>query len=115
VPVFRGIFEAVVALPDGVPVGEAAGTLDDRSRDAWDRLASEVAIGDGFNADREYAGAYTALEEIHSFADIAAEQDPVERNRRWQATTGGGQARFRLYLARSRRPREGRTLPPPEE
>lgn len=114
VPAFRRIFEAVVALPDGVPVSEAAVGLEERSRDAWDRLASEAAVGDGFDADREYAGAYTALEEIHAFADIAAEQDPVERNRRWQAMTSEGQARFRLYLARSRRP-EGRTLPPPEE
>jgi DNA primase len=115
VPVFRQIFAALVALPDGTPLGDAVAALDERARDAWERLAPDTPMDPQFNADREYAGAYTALEEIHAFADIAAETDPLERQRRWKAMTSEGQARFRLYLASSRRPREGRAVPPPEE
>jgi DNA primase len=115
VPAFRQIFAALVALPDGTPLGDAVAALDDRARDAWERLVPDAPMDPQFNADREYAGAYTALEEIHAFADIAAETDPLERQRRWRAMTSEGQARFRLYLASSRRPREGRAVPPPEE
>ncbi len=115
VPVFREIFAALVALPDGTPLGDATTRLDARARDAWERLAPDAAMDPGFDADREYAGAYTALEEIHTFPDVAAERDPVEKTRRWQAMTTEGQARFRLYLASSRRPRGGRADPPPEE
>lgn len=115
VPALRRIFEALVALPDTAPVGDAVAALDDRARQAWERLLPAEPDAEGFNVDLAYTGAYVALEEIHDFPDVAAEPDPVERNRRWQAMTPEGQARFRLYLATSRRPRSGRADPSPEE
>jgi DNA primase len=115
VPAFRRIFEALVALPDGGPVEAAADGLDDRARDAWARLLAEDQSHEGFNLDQEYVGALEALEEIHTFPDVAAEADPMELRRRWQAMSREGQARFRLYLATTRRPQPGRTDPPFEE
>jgi hypothetical protein len=115
VPAFRRIFEALAALPEGGPVDAAADGLDERARDAWTRLLAEDQSHEGFNLDQEYVGALEALEEIHTFPDVAAEADPMELRRRWQAMSREGQARFRLYLATTRRPQPGRTDPPFEE
>lgn len=115
VPSFRRIYEALVALPDAAPVGDALGSLDDRARDAWHRLMAVVPDADGLEVDREYAGALEALEEIHAFPSIAAEPDPLEMSRRWRALSPEGQARFRLYLATTRRPPRDRAEPSPKE
>jgi hypothetical protein len=115
VPAFRRIFEALIALPDDAPIDTAADLLDERARDAWVRLMGSDQSHDGFHADQEYVGALEALEEIHTFPEVAAEADPTELRRRWQAMSREGQARFRLYLATTRRPQAGRTDPPSEE
>ena len=115
VPAFRRIFEALVALPEGAPIDGAVETLDERARDAWARLRASDHSHEGFNVDQDYVGALEALEEIHTFPDVAAEADPMELRRRWQAMSREGQARFRLYLATTRRPQSGRTDPPFEE
>ena len=115
VPAFRRIYEALLALPDGAPVGDALAALDERARDAWQRLTSPAPAPDGPAVDREYAGALEALEEIHAFPEIAAEPDPLEMGRRWRALSPEGQARFRLYLATTRRPPRGRADPSPKE
>lgn len=115
VPAFRRIFEALIVLPEGASIDAAFTTLDDRARDAWTRLAGSDHSHEGFNVDQDYVGALEALEEIHTFPDVAAEADPMELRRRWQAMSREGQARFRLYLATTRRPQPGRTDPPFEE
>ncbi len=113
VPAFRRIFEALMALEDGAPLGDALAALDERTRDVWNRLAGDDVGREGLEADRAYVGALEALEEIHAFPEIAAEHDPLEMNRRWRAMSPEGQARFRLYLATTRRSRRdpGRTIP----
>ncbi len=115
VPAFRRIFEALVALPESASLDAAVTRLDERARDAWARLVGDGHPHEGFNVDQEYVGALEALEEIHTFPDVAAEPDPMEMRRRWQAMSREGQARFRLYLATTRRPQSGRTDPPFEE
>lgn len=112
---FQRIFAALVALPDAAPLGDALEALDERARDAWNRLTEPGGAPEGYNVDREYVGALEALEEIHAFPDIAAEPDGRERRRRWQALSKEGQARFRLYLATTRQPRSGSGAMPPEE
>jgi DNA primase len=111
---YRRIYEALLALPPGAPVGDALSGLDDRARDAWARLAEAGWPASGYDADREYVGALQALEEIHAFPEIAAEPDPVTRQRRWNALSMEGQARYRLYLATAARPRS-RAQSSPEE
>jgi DNA primase len=115
VPAFRRIFEALVALPEHAPVGDALATLDERARDAWGRLTAERPTDDPPDPDGEYAGALDALEEIHAFPEIAGDPDPLEMGRRWRALSPEGQARFRLYLATTRRPSRGRADPRPQE
>jgi DNA primase len=115
VPTFRRIYEALIALPDAAPVGDALAGLDDQARDAWQRLLAGGPPGDGFDADREYVGALETLEEIHDFPDIAAERDPMTMRRRWQALSKEGQQRFQLYLATMRRSAPRHAEPPFEE
>ncbi len=115
VPAFRRIFEALLTLPPDAPVGDALAALDERAREVWQRLLDGDAMTAGFDADREYVGAIEALEEMATFADIAAEVDPVTLRRRWQALSKEGQARFQMYLATARRPAPPRAGPPIEE
>ena len=115
VEAFRRIFRALVALPPDAPIGDALPQLDERARDAWDRLTEAGGAPEGYDVDREYVGALEALEEITHFPDIAAEVDPMERRRRWQALSKEGQARFRLYLATTPKPRSGPGDTSPEE
>ncbi len=105
VPAYRQIFAALRALPDDAPVGDALAVLDPAARDVWDRLMQQDPPDDRFDADRAYVDALEALAEIRSFADIAAEPDPVALRRRWSALSKEGQARFKLYLATSPAPR----------
>lgn len=114
VPTFRRIYEAVAALEPGVPAGEALAALDERAREVWSQLVVDGPRVDGFDADREYAGALAALEEQHTFDEIAAEPDPVERRRRRLALSSEGQRRFEYYL-KSRPARPDSAPPPPEE
>jgi DNA primase len=116
VPAFARIYEALVSLPEDAPVGDALAALDPRAQDAWQRLLDvPPPEGEGYDADREYAGALIALEEIHQFPDMAAESDSLVRSRRWRALSPEGQARFRMYLATATRPRAGRDDPSTEE
>ena len=115
VPAFRRIFEALAALAPDAAVDEAHGVLDERARDAWGRLGADAGLPEGFDVDREYVGALEALEEIHTFPEVAAERDPMEFRRRWRAMSREGQARFRLYLATTPRSRSDRSDPAPEE
>ena len=114
-PAYRAIYEVLQSLPTGAPIGDALPLLDERGRDAWTRLVEQGQPGDGYDLDREYAGALEALEEIHSFPDIAAEVDPTARRQRWMALSKEGQARFRLYLANGSRARAARSVQPAEE
>jgi DNA primase len=114
-PAYRTIYETLLGLPDGAPIGDALPLLGERERDAWNRLVDSGAAGEGFDIDRDYAGALAALDEISSFPDIAAEADPVARRRRWQALSKEGQARFRLYLATGTPARAARGAQPSEE
>ncbi len=104
-PAYRQIFDALRALPDDAPAGDAFATLDPASREVWDRLLQQDPPDEQFDADRAYVDALEALAEIRSFADIAAEPDPVALRRRWSALSKEGQARFKLYLATSPVPR----------
>ena len=97
-PTFRRIYDALVALAADAPVGDALLQLDARAREAWAMLVEQGLPGEGFDADREYAGALAALEENHLFPEIAADPDPVERRRRWLALSHEGQKRFQSYL-----------------
>ena len=115
VPTFARIYAALVALPDGAPVGDALLGLDPRAQEAWQALMDSPPPGEGYHVDQEYAGALEALEEIHQFPEIAAEPDSQERSRRWRALSKEGQARFRMYLATAPRPRASRDDPPTEE
>lgn len=115
VAAFRRIYGALAALPADAPIGDALPVLDERARDAWERLTAVGGAPEGYDVDREYVGALEALEEIHHFPDIAGEADPLERRRRWQALSKEGQARFRLYLATTPRSRSGPGALPPEE
>ncbi len=114
-PAYRAIYEALLAVPPDAPIGDALPLLDERGRDAWARLVEHGQPGAGYDLDREYAGALEALEEIHSFPNIAAEIDPTARRRRWMALSKEGQARFRLYLATGSRERTARGALPAEE
>ncbi len=115
VAAFRRIYGALAGLPSDAPIGDALPGLDERARDAWDRLTEAGGAPEGYDVDREYVGALEALEEIHNFPDIASEIDPMERRRRWQALSKEGQARFRLYLATTPRPHGGPGAMSPEE
>ncbi len=115
VPAFRQIYEALVALPEGAPVGDALAALDDRGREVWERLVGGGEPVSGPEADREYVGALAALEEMLVFPEIGAETDPMEMNRRWRALSPEGQARFQMYLATTRRSRRGRGRTDSEE
>lgn len=115
VPTFRRIYEALIALPEDAPVGDALVALDEQAREAWQRLLAGGPPGEGFDSDREYAGALETLEEIHDFPDIAAERDPTTMRRRWQALSKEGQHRFQLYLATMRRSATRHAEPPFEE
>jgi len=115
VPTFARIYGALVALPDGAPVGDALLGLDPRAQEAWQALMESPPPGEGYHVDQEYAGALEALEEIHQFPEIAAEPDSQERSRRWRALSKEGQARFRMYLATAPRSRASRDDPPTEE
>ncbi|MEP6590167.1 MAG: DNA primase [Gemmatimonadota bacterium] len=112
---FKRIYAALAALPPSAPIGDALPALDARARDSWDRLTEPGGAPEGYDVDREYVGAIEALEEIHHFPDIAAEPNPLERRRRWQALTKEGQARFKLYLATTPRPQRGVGDPSTEE
>lgn len=105
VDAFRQIFTALVALAPDAPIGDALPALNERAQDAWNRLTEPGGAPEGYDVDREYVGALEALEELHQFPEIAADADPLERRRRWQALSKEGQARFRLYLATSPSPR----------
>lgn len=115
VPAFRRIFEALAALDDTADIEAAWEKLDPRAQEAWTRLMEGAPPPEGYDIDGEYAGALEALEEIHSFPDVAAERDPREMRRRWQAMTREGQARFQLYLAATRRARARRSDSPSQE
>jgi DNA primase len=116
VPAFRAIFDALMTLPPDAPIGDALPRLDARAREAWGQLVDGGLPGEGYNLDREYAGALEALEEIFSFVDIAAEVDPAARRRRRMALSKEGQARYSLYLRTTgSRVRSGRSAPPSEE
>jgi DNA primase len=103
VPAFRQIYDALVALPDGAPVGDALASLDERAQDAWGRLIAEGLPEDGFDLDREYVGALEALEEMQLFPDIVADPDPMERTRRKQALSPEGQNRYQSFVNARRR------------
>ena len=111
---YRRIYEALLDLPTGTPIGDALTGLDERARDVWTRLVEAGWPATGYNADREYVGALQALEEIHDFPSIAAEPDPVARQRRWNALSMEGQARYRLYLATAARVRRPAQSSPEE-
>lgn len=116
VPAFRAIFSALAALPLGAPIGDALPLLDPRARDAWVQLVDGGFPGEGYDVDREYAGALEALEEIRSFADIAAEPDPTVRTRRRMALSDEGKTRYSLYLRTTgSHARTGQGAPPFEE
>lgn len=116
VPAFSRIYGALLGLSDDAPVGDALAGLDARAQDVWQRLLDvPPPEGEGYDTDREYAGALIALEEIHQFPDMAAETDSLERNRRWRALSPEGQARFRMYLATATRPGARRDDSPTEE
>lgn len=103
VPVYRDIYAALRSLEPGAVPADAIAHLTSDARQAWDRLVDSGMPGDGFDADREYSGAVEALNEIHTFPDIAAEPDPSVRNRRWSALSKEGQARYKLYTEARRR------------
>lgn len=115
VPAFARIYAALTALPDDAPVGDAVVRLDPRAQEVWQGLLDSPPPGEGYDTDREYAGALEALDEIHLFPEIAAEPDSLERGRRWRALSKEGQARFRMYLATAPRRLAGRDDPPTEE
>jgi DNA primase len=116
VPEFRAIFEALVALPGNAPIGDALPLLGARARDAWLQLMDGGFPGEGYDLDREYAGALEALEEISGFSDIAGERDPIVRSRRRMALSEEGQARYSLYVRTTGlRPQTDRGAPTPEE
>ncbi|PKO56714.1 MAG: hypothetical protein CVU28_01920, partial [Betaproteobacteria bacterium HGW-Betaproteobacteria-21] len=103
VPAFRRIYAALVALPPDAPLGDALAALDPRAQEAWQRLAAAGPPPEGMDVDGEYVGILEALEEMATFADMAAEKDPMVLRRRWQALSKEGQARFQMYLANARR------------
>jgi DNA primase len=115
VPTFARIYAALTRLPEDAPVGDALAALDPRAQQAWQGLLESPPPGEGYDVDREYAGALEALDEIHLFPEIAAEPDSLERGRRWRALSKEGQARFRMYLANAPRRRAPRDDPPTEE
>ena len=116
VPAFRAIFGALRTLPPDAPIGDALPLLDARAREAWAQLVDGGLPGEGYDLDREYADALAALEEIRSFAGIAAEVDPIVRSRRRMALSEQGQARYSLYLRTTgSRARPERSAPLPEE
>ena len=96
---YRRIYEALLALPPGAPIGDALAGLDERSRDVWTRLVEAGWPAEGYNADREYVGALQALEEIRDFAAIHGDPDPQSRSARVKALSMEGQARYMMYLA----------------
>lgn len=114
-PAYRAIYEALLSLPADAPIGDALALLDERGRDAWARLVEHGQPGEGYDLDRDYAGALEALDEIHSFPDIDAEVDPATRRQRWLALSKEGQARFRLYVANGSRARAARDSQPAKE
>jgi hypothetical protein len=114
-PAYRAIYEALLSLPADAPIGDALSLLDERGRDAWARLVEHGQPGDGYDLDRDYAGALEALDEIHSFPAIDAEVDPATRRQRWLALSKEGQARFRLYVANGSRARAARDSQPAKE
>ena len=104
---YRRIYEALLAIPSGAPIGDALAGLDERARDVWTRLVEAGWPASGYNADREYVGALQALEEIREFAAIHGDPDPQSRSDRVKALSMEGQARYMMYLAtaaRARRP-----------
>jgi DNA primase len=114
VPAFRRIFEALAALEPERPIGDAALALDERAREAWERLMASPELPAGFGADQEYVGALEALEERELFESIASEPDTQIRIRRRQALSREGRERYNYYL-RSRKRADGPSVQPYEE
>lgn len=98
VPAFRRIFDALVALEPGAPVGDAVATLDERARAAWDRILKDPPLPEKFDADSEYAGGLEALEERALFESIATEADPQVQVRRRAALSPEGRRRYTYFL-----------------
>jgi len=98
VPAFREIFEAVVALPSGAPLADAAAELTAGGQDVWQRLSEEAAKLEGLNEDAEYAGAIERLEERDLLRRPPPAED-VEARRQWLARLSP-EARQRLHWQR---------------
>lgn len=114
-PTLRRIWGALRTLPEGAPASDAFPDLDERARDVWSRLVEPGELEPGFDADREYADALEALDELRAFPQILAERDTVARQARIRALSPEGQARFSLYRRTVERPRRDRNDPSPEE
>ena len=84
VPTFREIFEALLALPAGAPMSDAALRLSPAGKDVWQRLSEEASKLEGLNEDAEYAGAIERLEE-RDLLRRPPTAGNVEARRQWLA------------------------------
>ncbi len=112
---YRRIYEALLALPPGAPIGDALSGLDERGREAWTRLveaawpATRLRCGSGV-----CRGAAGTRRDPAPFRTLPPNPTRIARQRRWNALSKEGQARYRLYLATAARTRS-RAQSSPEE
>ncbi len=96
VATLRRIYEALVGLPDGAPVGDAASVLSDDELSAWNHLLTDVEVL-GQDADQDYSDMIHSLEEMKLFADIA-NSETSERIRRRAALSPGALIQYQSYV-----------------
>ena len=106
VPAYRAIYDALLTLSPGTPVGELGDRLPPAARESWVRLLATIDGRQGYHWDEEFLGAVEALEARALERQLEAVPDPAERARRNREMSSPAQARraFKKQADQAHRP-----------
>jgi DNA primase len=107
VPVFREIYQALLALPEAAATAEALDRLSAEGRRAWQQLADEANAARGLDWDAEYAGALQWLDERDALRVLPPVEEVDARQERKQQLS----PEARLRLSWQKQARRGRPRP----